>query len=363
MESSEGGTGVLYGSHTAGRGRGPKNQTRTQVFLKCAKKRGVLLFPIMTEREQCLKEILALLTKLSGQVGANNAVGFTDINKVSEDFACHLLNKVYNLNLSNLNAEQANYPGIDLGDDTNRISIQVTSDSSAKKVKDCVKKFEDHKHGERFDKLRILVLATKKGRLAKDPAPNKTFFAYKDDIVDFSNLFVTISGLTLEQIRDVHVFLKSELDDYTRRGSVSTVANEVETIARVIEYITSHKETPTTVWTEEPDPEGKISHRFSEHADFLKAEIIDLLPRYRDARMQVEKSLGLDTPAFEHLRTYLRSKSDDLLTQADNDARKALASLTEFLVDHISTAGKSYDHMAVRYFVLDELIRCNVFPK
>ena len=316
----------------------------------------------MMNRELCLKEITAALDKLASKVGSNNAVGFTDVNKVSEDFFSLLLNKIYGLNLVNLNAEQKNHPASDLGDDIKKITIQVSSDSKSGKVKDSVEKFETHELGKRFDRLRIVVIAWKKHPLRKDPTPGKSFFNYKSDILDFSDLVTAVSLLTLEQIEDVRDFLKKELDDYTRIGSTFTVSNEVETIARVIEFLTSNKTTSTGTWIEEPDPEKKIEHRFSEHTDFLKKEIIELLPKYAEARRQVDTTLGLDIVEYEHLRSFLRSKSDDLLSEANNNPKKALASLTDYLEGRISTTGKHYDHMAIRYLVLDELIRCNVFP-
>lgn len=316
----------------------------------------------MTKRELCVKEITSLLTKLAGDIAGSNAVGLTDGNKISEDFFCHLLNKIYGLNLVNLNLEQKNHPASDLGDGVAKITFQISSDSSSKKVKECVSKYETHKLGERFEKLRIVAIAWKKKRLNADPAPDKAFFAYKVDVLDLSDLVAALGPLDIKQIEDIRDFLKSELDDYTRVGSTTTVSNEVETIARVIEFITSNKTAAAKTWEEEPDPGRKIEHRFSEHAAFLKEQIMELLPRYAEARRQVDVALGLDAATSEHLRGFLRSKSDDLLNKANNDPRKALTDLTDYLCEHISAAGVQHDEMAVRFFVLDELIRCNVFP-
>lgn len=313
-------------------------------------------------RELYLKEIVAALQKLESLVKLNNSVGLTDLNKISEDFFCHLLNKIFNLNLLNLNLEQSNHPAVDLGDEATRISIQITSDGSSQKVKDCVKKFKDHDLAKRFDKLRIVVIAINKINFKRDPSPDTAFFKYQDDVLDLSDLTKLIGSLPVDQIEGIRDFLNNELNEHRRAGSNATISNEVGTIAAVIEYLTSSKTPSTEVWTEEPDPEKKMDHRFSEHADFLKKEIIELFPRYAEARRQVDVALGIDSAKTEHLRTFLRSKSNDLLTKADNNPGKALADLTNYLEEKIGASGVTHDQLAIRYFVLDELIRCNVFP-
>ncbi|MDO8571706.1 MAG: SMEK domain-containing protein [bacterium] len=313
-------------------------------------------------RELYLKEIIATFEKLESLVKLNNSAGLTDINKISEDFFCHLLNKIFDLKFINLNLEQSNHPAVDLGDDTSRISIQVTADRSGKKVKECVKKFKDHGLEKRFDKLRIVVISTGKTSFKKNPAPGVVFFDYKNDVVDLSDLTRLIGTLSVDRIEKIRDFLNSELNEYKRVGSANTISNEVGTIAAVIGYLTSNKIPTTETWTEEPDPEKKIEHRFSEHSDYLKKEIIELFPRYAEIRKQVDATLGIDSAATEHLRTFLRSKSNDLLTKADNNPGKALADLTSYLEEKISASGTIHDQLAIRYFVLDELIRCNVFP-
>jgi hypothetical protein len=53
-----------------------------------------------------------------GQIHFSNEQGLYDINRVSEDVATGLLNLVFNLDLKNLNEEETNFPGIDLGGKT-----------------------------------------------------------------------------------------------------------------------------------------------------------------------------------------------------------------------------------------------------
>ena len=62
--------------------------------------------------------------------------GRTDNNLALQDAFIPILRSVYNLpHLVNLNRKQKNYPGIDLGDDHDRVAFQVTSTTTLDKVK------------------------------------------------------------------------------------------------------------------------------------------------------------------------------------------------------------------------------------
>ncbi|MDH2345143.1 SMEK domain-containing protein [Bradyrhizobium sp. SSUT77] len=63
--------------------------------------------------------------------------------------------------LTNLNRKQKNFPGIDLGDDHDRVAFQVTSSTTLEKVKFTVRQFMDRAYYNTFDELFILVLARK----------------------------------------------------------------------------------------------------------------------------------------------------------------------------------------------------------
>lgn len=72
-------------------------------------------------------------------------MGHLDINKICEDVFCGIFKELYGLeNLRNLNADDQNFPGIDLADDEARVAIQVTSDKSLDKIKDGLGKIITH---------------------------------------------------------------------------------------------------------------------------------------------------------------------------------------------------------------------------
>lgn len=72
------------------------------------------------------------------------------------------MNVIYDYRLDNLNKKvENNFSGIDLGDDKNRISVQVTSDNSKKKIQDKLDKFERENYIKSYDRLIILITGEK----------------------------------------------------------------------------------------------------------------------------------------------------------------------------------------------------------
>ncbi len=88
----------------------------------------------MLNKESYLKEVAKSLALLSNEVTILNAINLYDINIVAEDFFPGLLNLIYGYQLKNANDLEKNAPAIDLYDEVNKIAIQVTSDSSSKKI-------------------------------------------------------------------------------------------------------------------------------------------------------------------------------------------------------------------------------------
>lgn len=84
----------------------------------------------MISRGKYIGEIVDATSLLQSKIATRASLGFFDINKFCEDFACELLNIVHNYNLSNLNSERSNEAGMDLGDKEKRIAFQITSDKN-----------------------------------------------------------------------------------------------------------------------------------------------------------------------------------------------------------------------------------------
>jgi len=91
--------------------------------------------------QEALIKASTLLTNWVVLIGIQNAIHFTDINRIAENVVQTLLNLVYNFQLIRLEYIQKDYPGIDLGDSTNEIGVQVTTDNSTEKILDSLTKY------------------------------------------------------------------------------------------------------------------------------------------------------------------------------------------------------------------------------
>src|SRR5262245_19681819 len=111
-------------------------------------------------------QLSALIDKICELVKSENKQHRTDLNDDLEDIFCEVINTYRKLELKNLNTGSKQEAGIDLGDNTARICYQVTAESTANKVHDCLDKFEDGKMYKDYDSLVILFANSYTTKLA-----------------------------------------------------------------------------------------------------------------------------------------------------------------------------------------------------
>ena len=81
-------------------------------------------------------ELREAVSRIVSQVELASKQGRLDINLAMEDAFIPILKELFHLQkLHNLNAKQKNYPGIDLGDEYDRVAFQVTATTDLEKVK------------------------------------------------------------------------------------------------------------------------------------------------------------------------------------------------------------------------------------
>jgi hypothetical protein len=146
------------------------------------------------------------LSGLSRYVTVINSMGLYDINKGAEDFFCHLLNIGLGLRLENLNTIKPNYPAIDLGDTSNRICIQVTSENTSSKLLETLRKFEELNFSKDYGNLIFLVISDKPPPKVKS-IPNTTVETWS--VVDLSKTIV--NGADSNKLQHINEFLKQAL--------------------------------------------------------------------------------------------------------------------------------------------------------
>ncbi|WP_145593983.1 SMEK domain-containing protein [Yersinia aleksiciae] len=155
-------------------------------------------------RQELLQRSISLLGRFAHEVKVSNAMGLFDINTLAEDFLIPVFSVAYDCpDLCNQNRIQMNFPAVDLGCKTSRISIQITSDPSSSKVCETLKKFESHNLHSDFDKLYVYVISEKQSSytsktLALIVSELSIDFDTSCNILDFRDLAKKFEELTIE---------------------------------------------------------------------------------------------------------------------------------------------------------------------
>lgn len=311
-------------------------------------------------REVYLENISKNLAILSYQVKSLNTINLYNINIVAEDFYTGLLNLIYGYNLENVNKLDKNAKAIDLVDIENRVSVQVTSENSSTKIKETIKKFIEDKGYEKYNRLIILLLIEKKSYTATFDTQGKFSFNSETDILDNLDLIQEIRCKTVEEMEKISSFLSNELEVKTTVGE-PTEAGEVETIIDLIEWITKNrkiiKPKDTII-----DPDYKINKRFKAFAEKLIDEYTSLYTVYGDAVERVKNELFNDQAQQIITVLFLQDISVQILDKNENNPIKALNALVDYFQEKLSKNRKKYDRSAIKFYLVNELIKCNVFP-
>ena len=166
--------------------------------------------------------------------------------------------------------------------------------------------------------------------------------------------------LDTERLKKINEYLQIEL--YEKCVSKPTEASEVETIIDLIEFITSNKQAKYKKRDTIIDPDYKINQRFKEFANRLISQYTSLLAVYGSALAEIENSRGSDDAQDLITMMYLQDLSVEYLDEADDDPVRALNGMVHFFEEKLGANGKKYDKAAIKFYLINEMIKCNVFP-
>lgn len=293
------------------------------------------------------------------QVETLNSLNLQDDNIHAENFFRDLLNLALGYDLANINIVEPNAKAIDLGDDVERIAIQVTSTSDFSKIKHTHDGFVRGGLETRYDRLVVLIIGEKKSYRESRLGGNGVFeMSLENDVWGIPELLRKIGDLKLSELEKCLDFLRAELRIRELQGS-----NEVETLIRLIEVLSvAEDDISLGDNREDPDPEGKIRHRFADHAKFLEELYVRLHELYGRALSEVSRHSDLGHIKVRKLQVFLMHWSDRILNQCGDDPEQALRMLTDKVLHMMGSSDVAYDDGAVRYYLIDQLIACNVFP-
>ena len=311
-------------------------------------------------RQEYQTQITKSLAWLSTEVSHSNAMNFTDINVHSENFYRDLLNLAFDYNLININILEPNSAAIDLGDSANAFAIQVTSTSSLAKSQKTVDAFCNKELFDQYDRLVILNIVKKSNHKAPTIDGEGYKLDTKEDIWDIGDLLKRFNDLPTSKLKEICEFLNDEL--YMQPDS--TLSNEVQTILGLIEYISDedHPEAGDGYLTE-PFPEEKIYKRFADHAKFLEDKFNDLYSEYGAVLSAVQRDSDFNQVHLRRAARHLRNYSDQVLTEHDDDPQAALKEIVQNFAGLLGGRGYKFDASAAEFYIIDQLIRCNVFPQ
>lgn len=151
------------------------------------------------DTENKLREVVA---RLVTEVDLSARQGRLDVNLVSEDAWLPILREVFQCpNLENLNKEKKNFPGIDLGDEVDRVAFQVTSTTSLDKIKKTLETFLEKGYERSFDEVYVFTLSNKQKSYSQkaidDITNGKINFDARRNVVDPGDILERITSLRL----------------------------------------------------------------------------------------------------------------------------------------------------------------------
>jgi len=313
----------------------------------------------MQTKKILINDIIERLSWIKAQVSLYNKINLTDINILSESFYKDLLNLTFGYQLTNINIDERNAAAIDLGDESNKIAIQVTSSSDLKKARKTVTSFVEKKLNQKYKELKIFNITTKKKHKEKEVCVEDWKLDTDKDIWDVEWLISQISELKLEKISEISKFLEREVTTNT----TPTFSKEVGTILRLIEYISddAHPEAGNG-YVEEPFPDRKINERFSDYADYLKSRFTELYIEYGAVLKVVKDNSDIGQVKLRRVGNHLRGFSDRVLSDCGGNPRTALDKLVIHFEEILGRNQIDYDRDAAEFYIIEQLIQCNVFP-
>lgn len=286
-------------------------------------------------REDYLAKAARLFGRLVHEVKVKNAAGLFDINTVAEDFYIPILSKIFSCpDLKNQNRVKANFPAVDLGCESVRTSIQITSDPSSEKVAKTLELFRKHGLGNDFDKIYVLVITEKQrsyssNKLSREIEQLSVQFDPSTQIIDYHDLVRMLAQESTELIGAVCAILDREFAKQDRNTKFrDELENFLEVARSKVEFEKKSKKYIPSIFIETSSVKDQV--RYFSNPIFFYRKINELvlgigLPRLNALlRLAGQKPIE-PRPQIPLVASDITSLSE--LTAALADQSKALQAL------------------------------------
>ena len=312
----------------------------------------------MDVRKKNIDIIAKTLAYLQVEIKFNNSLNLNDINIHAENFYRDFY-KTMGFSFENANYNNPNAAHIDLIDTQNKMAIQVTSQNDNDKIKESIEGFFAKPEHNNY-KLKVLLISKDAKSYRTDFTNNGQYnFDHENDVIDIQKLIADINNKSTDEICLIANFLNKEI----KLPRPKTEINEVETIMSLLEYLSNDKNYTIIDKKYECDPDKKINSKFKDFSKDFKEEFLDLYAVYRMPITEAKKSFGLDGVRALKISNFLKYISNHFLLETNNNPQIALYNLTDFFEKKLNSNGINADNGAIRYYLLDELIDCNIFSE
>jgi hypothetical protein len=167
---------------------------------------------MVLRRQESLYNITTGLAWLATLCRLRGLLHLFDANVIAHEFFCRLLSEIFDLNLTVLDRLAANFPAIDLGDETNRRSFQITSERGGDKVQKTLNTYAANNLFEKYGQLNIVVIGEKQVTYKKLVLPTAFTFDPTTDILDVADLIKTIESLPTDKLERLAEIVRSEIN-------------------------------------------------------------------------------------------------------------------------------------------------------
>lgn len=313
------------------------------------------------EIETLIANIAKNLSIITFYIRFENSANLNSINTLLENPFKDIMNIIFDYNLINLNTAYL-YPAVDLGDESKKVAVQVTSTNDISKIKHTLTTFNKNNLQEKYDKLKILIIEEKHKYRNKVPL-DTSYFVLNDDVIFVYDLVKYIKDLDLEKIRKINNILIEVIGTNHMDDSIDTESNEVKTIMNIIQILSNNSDEEELSDENTPNPNYKINERFAEYKEYLIQIFKDLYPIYFPVFDKVEKQLNLGTIRVRKISTYLKNESRRKLIESQGNLYVAYDSLVNMIEEKLKNSVKiNYDKNAIEFYIIMNIIKCNVFP-
>ena len=311
--------------------------------------------------ENILNEITKKLSIITYYVRFKTHANLNDINIILENCFKNILNIVFDYNLINLNSEYS-YPAIDLGDDNKKVAFQITSTNDISKIRGTLEKFNKYKLYEKYDNLKVLIIGEKKSYKPKFKI-DTNYFKLENDVISVFELVKYIKNISIESQKEIINILDKIIGINNIDTLTNIESNEVTTIINIIQMLSNSNDDYELTDDKMPDPNHKINERFKEYKECLNGMFIDLSTIYANSYNKVISSLNIGTIQTKKIGAFLKKESVRRLIKFDNDIIAAYEDMVNMIEVRLKkSTNVGYDKNAIEYFIIKNIVDCNVFP-